>query len=116
MGNFEKVGTTGEFSDGSKKKVIIKGQEILLARVGTNYYAVGNRCTHMNGDLSQGTLEGVVITCPRHASQFDIRDGKNLRWMKGSGMLSSIGKALKSPQPLPAYKVKIENGDIFVEI
>ncbi|OGO00791.1 MAG: (2Fe-2S)-binding protein, partial [Chloroflexi bacterium RBG_13_52_12] len=80
MGNFIKAGTTSEFRDGTKKKVSIEGQDILLARVGINYYAVGNKCPHMGAALSEGTLEGTVITCPRHGSQFDIISGKNIRW------------------------------------
>jgi len=116
MGKYVNVGNTGEFSDGSKKKVSIEGQEIMIARVGNIYYAVGNRCTHMAGDLSAGTLEGTVITCPRHGSQFDIRDGKNIRWMKRAGLFSAVGKALKSPKPIPSYKVKVEGDKIMVEV
>ena len=116
MGKYVPVGITGEFTDGSKKKVTVEGKEILVARVGINYYAAANRCPHMGGDLSTGTLEGTVITCPRHGSQFELRDGKNLRWMKGSGALAAIGKALKSPRPLPTYKVKVEGDNISVEV
>jgi 3-phenylpropionate/trans-cinnamate dioxygenase ferredoxin subunit len=116
MGKFVKAGTTGEFSDGAMKKVTIEGQDILLAMVGINYYAVGNRCPHMAGDLSKGKLEGTVVTCPRHGSQFDLRDGKNIRWMKGSGFFSAVGKALKSPQPVPTYRVKVEGDDISIEV
>jgi 3-phenylpropionate/trans-cinnamate dioxygenase ferredoxin subunit len=116
MANYVKVGNTGEFKDGSKKKVSVEGQEIMIARVGNSYYAVGNRCAHMGGDLSAGTLEGTIITCPRHGSQFDVRDGKNIRWMKGSGVFATIGKALKSPRPIPTYKVKVEGDAISVEV
>jgi 3-phenylpropionate/trans-cinnamate dioxygenase ferredoxin component len=116
MGKYVKVGAAGEFTDGSKKKVTVEGQEILVARVGNEFYAVANRCPHMGGDLSAGKLDGTVITCPRHGSQFDLRDGKNLRWMKGSGIMSSIGKTLKSPRPLAAYKVMVEGNTVSVEI
>ena len=116
MGKYIEAGKTGEFKDGSKKKVSVGGQEILLAKVGNNYYAVSNRCPHMNGDLSAGTLEGTIITCPRHGSQFDIRDGKNVRWLKGAGLFSAVGKALKSPQPLTTYKVKVEGDTISIEV
>ncbi len=44
----------------------------LLARVGDKYYAADNRCPHMGGKLSPGKLEGTVVTCPRHGSQFDL--------------------------------------------
>jgi 3-phenylpropionate/trans-cinnamate dioxygenase ferredoxin subunit len=116
MGDFVKAGNTGEFQDGSKKKVTVNWQEIMQVRVGNSYYAVGNRCPHMGGELSAGKLDGTTITCPRHGSQFDIIDGHNIRWMKGSGLFSAVGKALKSPRPLPTYKVKIEGDSVLVEV
>lgn len=116
MGKYIKVGSTGEFSDGSRKKVVVEGQEIMIARFGGSYYAVGSRCTHMGGDLAAGQLNGTVITCPLHGSQFDVRNGQVVRWMKGSGLFAAIGKALKGPRPLPTYKVKAEGDEISVEV
>ena len=116
MGNFVKAAKVTEFKDGTRKKVSIGDKEILLARVSGKFYAVGNRCAHMGGDLSAGTLEGNIVTCPRHGSQFDITSGKNLRWMKGSGLAAAVGKAIKSPRPIPAYNVKVEGDDISIEI
>jgi len=116
MGNFIEAGKTGEFKDGTSKKTLVQGQEILLARVEGSYYAVGNRCPHLGGDLSAGKLEGTVITCPRHGSQFELRDGQVLRWMKGSGLFSAVGKALKSPKPLKTYNIKVEGEAILIEI
>ena len=51
-------------------------KECLVANVNGNYYAIGNRCTHANADLSKGSLEGNVVTCPRHKSKFDVTTGK----------------------------------------
>ncbi|MFH1647214.1 MAG: Rieske 2Fe-2S domain-containing protein [Chloroflexota bacterium] len=116
MGSYVEVGKTGQFPDGSLQKVTVGAHEILLARVGKSYYAVGNRCTHMNGDLSLGKLEGRIVTCPRHGSQFDLRDGSVVRWMKGSGIMAALGKALKSPRPLPRYKVRVDGDTVLVEI
>jgi 3-phenylpropionate/trans-cinnamate dioxygenase ferredoxin subunit len=116
MGKYVEAGKTGEFTDGTKKKVTLEGQEIMLVKAGGNYYAVSNGCTHMKGDLSAGTLEGTIVTCPRHGSQFDIRNGRNVRWLKGSGLVSAVGKALKSPKDLNTYKVKVEGDTILVEV
>ena len=116
MGKYIKAGNIGELKDGSKKKVTIEGQEILLAKVGESYYAIGNRCAHMGGDLSAGKLEGTIITCPRHGSQFDVRDGKVIRWMKGAGLFAAMGKVLKSPRPVPKYAVKVEGDTILIEV
>ncbi len=115
-GTFTKAGKTSEFSDGSKKKVVIEGQEIMLAKIGTNYYAIANRCPHMGGDLSMGTLEGTVITCPRHGSQFDIKDGHNIRWTNWPGAVRAMSEIVKSPRPVTTYKVKVEGDDILIEI
>jgi 3-phenylpropionate/trans-cinnamate dioxygenase ferredoxin subunit len=110
------VARTTEIGDGAMIKRLARGQEVLLARVGGNYYAVSNRCPHMGGDLSAGKLEGTTVTCPRHGSQFDISSGRNLRWMKGSGLIAALGKAIKSPRPLPTYRVEIDGDKILIEI
>ncbi|HUT66932.1 MAG TPA: Rieske 2Fe-2S domain-containing protein [Dehalococcoidales bacterium] len=116
MGSFIEAGKTGEFKDGMKKKVMVGGREIMLARVGDKYYAVDNRCPHMGGELSAGQLQGTVVTCPRHSSQFDITDGHNVRWLKGSGLFSAVGKVLKSPRPLPTYNVRVDGDTILIEV
>lgn len=116
MANYIKVGVTSDFADGAKKKVSANGQEIMLARVGTNYYALANRCPHMGGDLSMGTLEGTVITCPRHGSQFDIKDGKNRRWTNWPGPVKALAGIVKSPRPAQTFKVKVEGNDISIEV
>ena len=116
MINLMEVAKSGELEDGTMKKVLARGHEILLAKVADKYYAADNRCPHMGGKLSQGKLEGTVITCPRHGSQFDLTDGRVVRWLKGSGLVSMVGKALKSPRPLATYTVKVEYDRIWIEI
>ena len=116
MGNYVTAGKTDEFSEGTMKKVTVQGEEILLAKVDNRYYAVQNRCPHAGGDLSAGRLEGRVVTCPRHSSQFDVTDGRVVRWLKGSGLANTIGKAIRPPRPIKTYPVKMENGVVQVEI
>ncbi len=114
MSKFIEVAKIEELKSGTMKAVIAEGREILLARVGDNYYATDNRCPHMKGDLSRGKLEGTVITCPLHGSQFDIGNGQVVRWLKG-GLTSKIGKALKLSKNLTVYNVKVEDGKVLVE-
>ena len=97
------------------KAVNVAGRQILLARVGDKCYAVDSRCPHMKGDLSQGKLEGTVITCPLHGSQFDISNGQVVRWLRG-GLMSKIGNALKLSKDLVVYNVKVEDGRVLVEV
>ena len=57
---------------------------------------------HFGGDLSKGKLEGKVVTCPRHGSQFDVTTGKRL-----------AGPAKKD---LPVYEVKLEGNSIVIGV
>ncbi len=116
ISNLVEVAKASELKDGAMKEVLARGREILLAEVADKYYAGDNRCPHMGGKLSRGKLEGTVVTCPRHGSQFDLTDGRVVRWLKGSGLVSMIGKALKSPRPLATYNVKVEDDRIWIEI
>jgi 3-phenylpropionate/trans-cinnamate dioxygenase ferredoxin component len=114
--SFVEIATTDELMDGNMKMTSVSGREILLARVGNNYYSTDNRCPHMGGNLSTGKLEGTVLTCPKHHSQFDLTDGHVIRWTDWSGLKLSIGKLLKSPQPLKTYEVKIDDDKILVNV
>ena len=116
MSNLMEVGKTSELEHGAMKEVLAQGHKILLARVGDSYYAAENRCPHMGGNLSQGKLEGFVVTCPLHGSQFDLRTGQVVRWLRGSGLFSTVAKVLKSPRQLNTYNVKVENDRILIEI
>jgi len=114
MNKFTEVAKIEELKSGTMKTVIAGGREILLARVGDKYYATDNRCPHMKGDLSQGKLEGTVVTCPVHGSQLDISNGQVVRWLKG-GLMSKLGSALKMSKTLTVYNVKVEDGKVLVE-
>jgi len=115
MSKFIQVAKVEELKSGTMKKVAAEGHEVLLARVGDKYYAADNRCPHMKGDLSQGKLEGTIVTCPVHGSQFDIIDGEVVRWLKG-GLMSKLSGAFKMSKPLTVYKVKVEDGKVLVEV
>jgi 3-phenylpropionate/trans-cinnamate dioxygenase ferredoxin subunit len=115
MSKFTEVAKIEELKSGTMKMVMAEGREILIARVGDKYFATDNRCPHMKGDLSQGKLEGTVVTCPRHGSQFDITNGQAVRWLKG-GLLSKLGGALKMSKALTAYNLKVENGKILLQV
>ena len=116
MSDWLEAGKTAELADGSMKEVDVQGRLILLARVGDRYFAAAGRCPHMGGRLSNGRLEGSVITCPRHGSQFDLSDGRVMRWLGASRAVSLVGRVLKSPTPLATYPVRLEGDSILVEI
>lgn len=116
MADFLKVGTANELAPGTMKEVTVAGVPVLLTRIGDKFYATQGRCPHMGGVLANGTLEGALVTCPRHKSQFSVTDGRVIRWLKGTGLAAAVGKTLKSPRALKTYTVKVENGNIMVNV
>ena len=116
MSSLVEASKAGDLKDGTMKTISVNGREILLAKVSNKYYAADNRCPHMGGNLSKGKLEGTVVTCPLHGSQFDLSDGRVVRWLKGSGVLSMVGRVLKSPRQLTIYNVTVEDERVMIEI
>lgn len=116
MGKLTRIANINDLTEGTIKKYQVQGTEILIARIEGKYYAAQNKCPHLGGDLSKGKLEGNIVTCPRHGSQFNLTDGSVVRWLKGTGLISVIGKTLKSPRKLITYNTKIDGQDIMMEI
>ena len=98
-----------EIAVGEMKKVILDGRDVLIANASGYYYAVGGECTHFGGDLSEGVLEGNVVTCPNHKARFDVTTGK---------VVSPPAEALLRPdiEDLPTYLVKVENQDSMIKV
>jgi len=115
MAEFVEVARTEELPSGTMKAMVVAGREILLARVGDEFYAAAKLCPHMKGDLSRGQLEGSVVTCPRHGSRFDLTTGRVVRWL-GGGVLSKVGTAFKMSRDLVVYNVKVQDGKVLVEL
>jgi 3-phenylpropionate/trans-cinnamate dioxygenase ferredoxin subunit len=77
---------TSEIPSGQTKAFKIEEKEILITNVSGACYAIGNICTHMGGDLSKGTLEGNVVTCPKHRAKLDVTTVRVVSGLKMSLM------------------------------
>lgn len=110
------VAQIDQIADGQMKMVMAGDKEIMLAHSGSSIFAAQNRCPHMGGNLSHGTLNGTIVTCPRHHSQFDIRDGRVLRWTTWPAVVLFFAKLTRPPRPLKTYPVTVEAGNIFVDV
>lgn len=114
MGVQVSAGKVSQLPPGSLKQFKSGNLDILLANAGGKIYAVDNKCPHMGGNLSKGKLEGTIVTCPLHGSQFNVASGQVVRWLKGSGLISSIGKAFKHPSAIKTYEVLVLGDDIIL--
>ena len=69
-------------------------QTIAVYNVAGEFYATQNDCTHQEGPLCEGTLDGAIIECPWHGSKFDVRTG------------AVVGRPAKLP--VKTYRVVVE--------
>jgi len=97
------VGKAVDIPAGKMQKVTVDGKEILVVNVDGNFYAMDDTCTHAGASLSEGTLEGAIVTCGWHGAKFDCKAGK----------LHAFPAKIKD---LNSYKVVVESENVFLEL
>ncbi len=73
------VAALSEIPDGGMKRVEPNGYPVLLVRRGDTVHALAAICAHAGGPLDEGALDGDVVRCPWHGSEFCVRDGSVVR-------------------------------------
>ncbi|MDW8325373.1 MAG: non-heme iron oxygenase ferredoxin subunit [Anaerolineales bacterium] len=94
------VATVDELPNGARKIVEVDGKPIAIFNIAGTLYAIADVCSHDDGPVAEGDLYGYEIECPRHGARFDVRTGKVL--------------SFPAIVDIPAYPVKIENGEVLV--
>lgn len=61
--------------EGGKLVGRVGDDEVLVARVGGELFAVGAHCTHYQGPLGEGLIVGDTVRCPWHHAHFCLRTG-----------------------------------------
>ncbi|MFQ5742627.1 MAG: Rieske (2Fe-2S) protein [Acidobacteriota bacterium] len=69
------VGAAEEIKEGQARTFEADGERVAIARANGQLYAVQDLCSHDDGPLGEGSIEGYAIICPRHGAKFDIRTG-----------------------------------------
>ncbi len=101
MSEFIRAASADEIPEDTGKLVEIDGQEIALFKSGAEICAIHNICPHAGGPLSEGGLREGRVICPWHGWEFDLKSG-----------VSAFNPAIK----VPVFKVKVENGSVFVRV
>jgi nitrite reductase/ring-hydroxylating ferredoxin subunit len=128
---FVEVAKASEVEKGKMKSVEINGIDILIANVDGRFYALDDRCGHMNAMLSMGTLNGKIVTCPFHFAQFDVITGQKIKEpaQESFGDMDKLPEemqkfliyAKKLVDPVKTYdmqthEVKVEGDKIFIKL
>ena len=96
------VATVDDIPNGDRLFVEIDEHPIVIFNLAGQYFAIGDVCSHDDGPLGDGDLEGYEIHCPRHGARFDVRTGQVL--------------ALPAIVDIPAYPVRVADGQIEVGV
>ncbi len=99
---FVTVATPDEIPPGERLLFTVGDIDIVLFNIGGQYFAMEDRCTHDDGPIGEGRLEGYAIICPRHGARFDVRTGQVL--------------APPAPAPVPVFPVRVQDQAIQVGI
>ena len=84
-----------------KEQVSVNGQEIVLINLKGSIFAVEAECPHQGAPLANAVIKDTHLSCPRHGYRFDVRDGS----------------CKEHPEfTLKTYPVRIENGDILIDL
>jgi len=99
---FLEIAPASELPNGERLFVELGDKPIVIFNIAGQYFAIGDICTHDDGPLGDGVLEGTNIVCPRHGAEFDVRTGQAMQ--------------MPAVVDIPAYPVQIRDGNIFVGI
>jgi nitrite reductase/ring-hydroxylating ferredoxin subunit len=101
--SFVRVASVADVLPESIQRVNTGGCQLaLVSSADGKIFAVSDTCTHEDASLAEGFVEGERIECPRHGAQFELASGRAL--------------TLPAVQALKTYQVKVENGEIYVNI
>ena len=102
MANFVKLTEQSDLPAANEAKEFRCGdKEICVANVNGEYSAMDNVCLHRGGPLGEGMIENGKLICPWHAWAWDPKTGAS---------------AHDPNVKVAVYPIKIENGDVLVEI
>lgn len=98
--NWMDVASVAAVPDGEALPVTVGRRRIAVARLGAEYFAIEDLCTHDGAELAGGPVEGSEIVCPRHGARFCLR----------------TGAALTPPayEPVRVFETRVEEGRLWV--
>ncbi len=100
MAEFERVASVTDLAPGARLSILVDDVPSLLIRIGDEFYAVEDVCSHDGQPLTNGPLRDCSITCPRHGARFDLKTGQPL--------------CMPATEPISTFEVEVRDGEIYV--
>jgi 3-phenylpropionate/trans-cinnamate dioxygenase ferredoxin subunit len=91
-----------ELAPGEARRFDVGKVRVALVRIGDDFYAIGDRCSHADVSLAEGEVlaDELEIECWKHGSTFSLRDGKP--------------QSLPATKPVPVWEVLVEGDEVKV--
>ena len=104
MGETVMVCERDDLSPGEARRFEVGGQRIALVRIGDEFHAIGDRCSHEDYSLAEGEVwtDECEIECPQHGSMFDLLTGE--------------ARSLPATKPVPVFEVVLDGGRVGVVV
>lgn len=93
-----------DVDSGSARRFDVDGHRLCVVRLGDDWYAIGDECSHADFSLSEGDVwaDECEIECPKHGSTFSLATGEP--------------QTLPATRPVPVYELRIEGDDVMVSL
>ena len=93
-----------ELKPGEARRFDVDGHRIALVRIGDDFYAIGDRCSHEDFSLSDGEVltEEYEIECWKHGSTFSLTTGEP--------------QSLPAVKPVPVYEIVRDGDDVLARL
>jgi 3-phenylpropionate/trans-cinnamate dioxygenase ferredoxin component len=104
MATRERLCRVDDVAPGTARRFDVGRHRIALVRIGDDFYAVGDRCSHADFSLSEGEVwpDELEIECWKHGSTFSLKTGEP--------------QSLPATRPVPVYDVRVEGDEVWVEL
>ena len=91
-----------DVESGSARRVDVDGYRLCVVRIGDDWYAINDECSHADYSLSEGDVweDEREIECPAHGSTFSLETGEP--------------QTLPATKPVPVFDVRIDGDDVIV--
>jgi nitrite reductase/ring-hydroxylating ferredoxin subunit len=100
MAGWVSIGSAGGVPEGEVMSFGVDARQVAVANVEGDLHAFDDTCTHQQCSLAEGELDGTIIECPCHGSQFDVITGE-----------ATNGPAV---DPVDVFETKEEDGELKV--
>jgi len=89
---------------GSARRFVVGDHRIAVVRLGDDFYAIGDTCSHAEVSLSEGDVHEDTreLECWKHGSAFSLETGEPT--------------TLPATRPVPVYELKVADGEVKVVI